>query len=239
MSAGLTKTTKVNLVVTDGIAPTLTAPSTRLWSGRTLGTTTVPVRIGWSATDPSGVSSTGLQRSANGGSWTTSSLPSSAAMAADSSIPIGGTGSHRARAGDAKANVSEWLAASPVRASVYQQSSTAVTWTGTWHTTGWSGASGGSVRYATSKYASATFAFTGSSVAWIAAKGSTRGSAWVYVDGAFAGSVSLKSTAGQSRAMVFARNWTTVGPHTLKIVVAATAGHPRIDVDAFVRLASG
>ncbi len=239
VSAGLTKTTKVNLVVTDGIAPTLTAPSTRLWSGRTLGTTTVPVRIGWSATDPSGVSSTGLQRSANGGSWTTSSLPSSAAMAADSSIPIGGTGSHRARAGDAKANVSEWLAASPVRASVYQQSSTAVTWTGTWHTTGWSGASGGSVRYATSKYASATFAFTGSSVAWVAAKGSTRGSAWVYVDGAFAGSVSLKSTAGQSRAMVFARNWTTVGPHTLKIVVAATAGHPRIDVDAFVRLASG
>ncbi len=239
VSNGLTKTTKVNLVVTDGIAPTLTAPSTRLWSGRTLGTTTVPVRIGWGATDPSGVTSTGLQRSANGGSWTTTSLPSAAALAADSSIPINGTAAHRARAGDSKANVSEWLAAAPIRASLYQQSSTAVTWTGTWHTTGWSGASGGSVRYATSKYASATFTFTGSSVAWVAAKGSTRGSAWVYVDGAYAGSVSLYSTTGQSRAMVFARNWTTVGTHTVKVVVAGSAGHPRIDVDGFVRLTTG
>jgi GH25 family lysozyme M1 (1,4-beta-N-acetylmuramidase) len=236
---GLTRTTTLNLVIADGIPPTLSAPATRLWSGRTLGTSTVPVRVSWAATDPSGIVATGLQRSINGGSWATTTLPTKAALAADSAIPIGGTATHRVRATDTKANTSAWLAGEPARAIVHQQSSSAVAWTGTWRTATWSSASGGSVRYATAKYASATFRFTGSSVAWVAAKGTTRGGAWVYVDGAFAGSVSLWSATGQSRAIVFARSWGTVGTHTLKIVAAGTAGHPRIDVDAFVRLTTG
>jgi GH25 family lysozyme M1 (1,4-beta-N-acetylmuramidase) len=236
---GLTRATTLNLVIADGIPPTLAVPVTRLWASRTLGTSSVPVRISWGATDPSGIASTGLQRSSNGGAWTTTALPSKAALAADGAIPIGGTATHRVRATDGKANTSPWLAGGTVRASVYQQTSAAVTWTGTWRTASWTSASGGSVRYATSRYASATFRFTGSSVAWVAAKGSSRGGAWVYVDGAFAGSVSLWSATGKSRAIVFARNWGTVGTHSLKIVVAGTAGHPRVDVDAFVRLAPG
>ena len=239
VAGDLTRTTKLNLVVADGIPPTLVAPLTRLWSGRTLGTTTVPVRIAWSATDPSGIASTGLQRSMNGGSWTTSTLTGAAAMAADSSIPIAGTARQRVRAADRLANTSKWLTGSLVKASVYQQSSTAVTWTGSWHTTGWSAASGGSVRYATARGASATFRFTGSSVGWVAARGSNRGSAWIYVDGVYAGSVSLHASTGQSRAIVFARNWAGVGTHTLRIVVAGTAGHARVDVDAFIRLTAG
>jgi hypothetical protein len=239
VASGITRTAKISLVVGDGIAPTLALPTTHLWSGRVLGTTTVPVRISWFAADPSGVASTGLQQSVNGGSWTTSALSSVAATIDDSLIPIGGTARQRVRATDTKTNTSEWLPGDLVRASVYQQSSSAVTWTGVWHTTGWSGASGGSVRYATTGGASATFHFTGSSVAWVAAKGTSRGSAWVYVDGVFAGSVSLRSSTGQSRAIVFARNWTTAGSHTVKVVVAGTAGHSRIDVDAFVRLTIG
>jgi GH25 family lysozyme M1 (1,4-beta-N-acetylmuramidase) len=236
---GLTRTVRMSLVVTDGLPPTLSVPATRLWTGRTLGTTTVPVRVLWSATDPSGIASTALQRSLNGAAWTSVALGSAAATAGDSYLPIGGSGGHRVRATDRRANTSAWVQGALVRASVYQQSSSAVAWTGAWHTTGWSGASGGSVRYATAKGASATFSFTGSSVAWVAAKGSTRGSVWVYVDGAYAGSVSLYARTGQSRAIVFARNWSTVGSHALRIVVAGTAGHPRVDVDAFVRLAVG
>jgi GH25 family lysozyme M1 (1,4-beta-N-acetylmuramidase) len=239
VAGGITRSAKVNLVVSDGIAPSLALPMTHLWSGRTLGTTTVPVRVSWSATDPSGVASTGLQHSINGGSWVTTPLAGATAMSADTTIPVGGTACQQVRATDKNANVSDWLAADTVRASVYQQSNSAVTWTGTWHTTGWSGASGGSVRYATSKGASATFQFTGSSVGWVAATGPTRGWVWVYVDGAYAGSVSLHASTGHSRAIVFARNWATVGSHTLKIVVAGTAGHPRVDVDAFIRLTTG
>jgi GH25 family lysozyme M1 (1,4-beta-N-acetylmuramidase) len=233
---GLTRAVKVNLVVIDGIAPTLVAPTTRLWAGRTLGTSTVPVRVTWGASDVSGIASTGLQKTVNGTTWTSMALPSIAATAADSSIAIGGSARHRVRATDTKANTSDWLAGPLATAYVHQQTSAAVTWTGTWHTTSYSAASGGSLRYATARGASATFRFVGSSVAWVAAKGPTRGAVWVYVDGAFVTSVSLYASTSQSRPIVFARTWSSVGTHTLKIVVAGTAGHPRVDVDAFARL---
>jgi hypothetical protein len=125
-----------------------------------------------------------------------------------------------------------------LRATVYQQTSSTVTWTGTWRSASWSGASGGSVRYATGRGASATFHVTGSRAAWVAAQGPTRGSAQVYVDGVLAQTVSLYAKTGQSRAIVFARNWASVGAHAIRIVVLATPGHPRVDVDAFIRLTS-
>ncbi|HEY3164256.1 MAG TPA: GH25 family lysozyme [Candidatus Limnocylindrales bacterium] len=236
LGGDVTRTTTLNLVVADGIPPTLVGPTTSLFSGVTLGTSTVPVRIGWSATDPSGVSTSAVQRSINGASWTTS-FGATTSSTAQGSIPNGGTGQYRVRSTDKFANTSDWATGPKVRASVFQQTSSAVTWSGTWHTSSWSGASGGSVRYTTSKGASATFTFTGSSVAWVAAKGPTRGSVSLYVDGVYVKSVSLYASSGESRAIVFARSWGTVGTHTLKIVVAGSAGHPRVDVDAFLRLA--
>jgi len=236
---GITRSTRLNLVIADGIPPTLAIPVTRLVTGRVLGTSTVPTRISWAATDPSGIAATGLQRSVNGGPWASTSLVTAAAMAADSAIPFGGTARQRVRAVDGAANWSDWLAGDLVRASVTQQSSWAVTWTGTWHTAGSTTASGGTVRYATTTGASATFRFTGTSVAWVSTMGTNRGAAWVYIDGAFARSVSLRATSTHPRAIVFARSWSAVGSHTIKIVVAGTAGHPRVDVDAFVRLSIG
>ena len=235
----LTKTTTLNLVIADGIAPTLAAPRTRLVAGRTLGTTTVPVRVTWAASDPSGLASTALQRSINGGSWATTPQPSGAALAADSSIPFGGTASQRVRAADTKGNLSAWLAGGPIRASVDQQTSNLIAWTGAWRTTAATSASGGSVRYATANGASATFRFSGSSVAWVSTRGTSHGSVSVYVDGVYAGVVNLYSTSGHARAVVFARSWSKPALHTLKIVVRGTAGHPRVDVDAFLRLATG
>jgi hypothetical protein len=237
-AAGMTRSAKLNLVIADGIPPTLTAPRTALLAGRTLGTSTVPMRIGWTATDPSGVASSALQRSVNGASWRTS-YSATTATAVDGSIPIGGTARQRVRATDRKGNVSAWVSGETVRATVQQQSSSAITWSGSWRAVKASSASGGSLRYATAKGASATFRFTGSSVAWVAAKGSTRGGAWIYVDGRFAGSVNLQSSTSKPRAIVFARNWSSVGAHTVKIVVAGTAGHARVDVDGFVRLTTG
>jgi hypothetical protein len=236
VAGGITRTTKVSLVVSDGVPPKLTAPVASLVSGRTLGTTTVPVHVAWSATDPSGVASTGLQRTTNGTTWTATTLSSTTAVAADTSLPSTGSARLRARATDKRANTSDWLAGPGVRASIIQQTTSSLTWSGIWHTTGWSGASGGTVRYATTRGASATFRFTGSSVAWVSARGTSRGSVWVYVDGSYATSLSLHATSGQSRAIVFARNWASVGTHTLKIVVAGTPGHSRIDIDAFARL---
>jgi hypothetical protein len=235
LGGDITRTTTLNLVVADGIPPTLVGPTTSLFSGLTLGATTVPVRVGWTASDPSGISTSTLQRSINGAPWSTA-FGATTSSTAQVSISNGGTGQYRVRSTDKLANTSDWAMGPTVKATIYQQTSAAVTWTGTWHTAASSSASGGSVRYATSKGASATFAFTGSSVAWVATKGTTRGSAAVYVDGLYVKSISLHASSGTSRSIVFARNWGTVGTHTLRIVVGGSAGHPRVDIDAFVRL---
>ena len=55
-------------------------------------------------------------------------------------------------------------------------------------------------------------------------------------DGTYAGTIDLYSSAFQWRRVVFARNFGTVGSHTLKIVVVGGGSHPIVDVDAFIRL---
>ena len=232
---GLTRTTKVTLVVADGIPPTLVAPWTKLMAGTTLDST-VPVLVSWGATDPSGLSSMPLQRALNGGSWSSVALPNLAVRSTWQSVAVGATVQHRVRATDRLANVSSWATGPSVKALLTQQTSTAIRYSGTWISQAASSASGGSVRYSTAPGANATFTFTGGSVAWLAARGPTRGSARVYVDGVYAGTVSLYASSGHSRAIVFARNFGASGSHRLTIVVVGTAGHPRVDVDGFLRL---
>jgi hypothetical protein len=70
----------------------------------------------------------------------------------------------------------------------------------------------------------------------VAYKGPSRGSAQVFVDGVLKATVNLNASSTVARPQVYAFNWSTNGAHTIKVVVVGTAGHPRIDVDAFVRL---
>jgi GH25 family lysozyme M1 (1,4-beta-N-acetylmuramidase) len=236
-SSGITRTANLSLVIADGIAPTVTAPTTGLVPGKTLGSTTVPVRVRWTASDPSGISREWLQRSISGGAWSNLTLTSATATTSNQSLTVGKFVRQRSRATDRAANTSGWVPGPSVRAAVYQQNSTSVTWSSGWHTVTTSKASGGSLRYATTAGASATFRFTGSSVAWVAARGTTRGSARIYIDGVYATILSLRASTTAYRSIIFARNWSTVGTHSIKIVVVGTAGHPRVDVDAFARLA--
>src|SRR2546423_12004061 len=99
-----------------------------------------------------------------------------------------------------------------------------------------SGAYGGRVKYANSRTASATYRFTGRAIAWIAPVSRTSGSAKVYVDGIYRGTVSLYSSTFHARRVIFTKAWGTVGTHTIKLVPVGTAGHPRVDIDAFVVL---
>jgi GH25 family lysozyme M1 (1,4-beta-N-acetylmuramidase) len=232
---GLTRTTTLNLVVADGIPPKVTVPITRLWLGARIGSS-VPVRVSWSASDPSGIAKTGLQRRVNGGSWSTATLSWVRSTTYDVAVANGSTLQAQVRATDGKANTSAWTPGATIRAAIIQQTTSFATWAGSWHTQSTSSASAGSTRYASTKGASVSYRFTGSSIGWIAAKGPTRGSAAVYVDGVYAGTVSLYSSTTTTRVVAFARNFGANGTHTLRIVVSGTAGHPRVDVDAFVRL---
>ena len=96
--------------------------------------------------------------------------------------------------------------------------------------------SGGSLAYSTAAGASATFRFTGYSIGLVAYRGPNRGSAAIYVDGVRTATISLHATTYASRQIVYATHWATNGTHTIRIVNLGTAGHSRVDVDAFVRL---
>ena len=58
----------------------------------------------------------------------------------------------------------------------------------------------------------------------------------MFVDGVLKATVNLSATTSTARAQVYVFNWATSGSHTIKVVVVGTAGHPRVDIDAFVRL---
>jgi beta-N-acetylhexosaminidase len=222
--------------VADAAAPSVVAPTARLYSPATLGTTTVPVRTAWSAADPCGVSGYSVERKVGGGAWTAQGLASPTATSLAQSLAFGSVDQYAARAADGAGNASGWAYGASVMPILRESSSAYVATSGSWWTAGNTGYSGGSTRFATTPGASASYTFTGSGVAWVAAVGSARGSARVYLDGTYYATVSLYATTTALRRIVYAANWGSQGTHTIRIVVVGTAGHPRVDVDAFVRL---
>ena len=46
----------------------------------------------------------------------------------------------------------------------------------------------------------------------------------------------MRSSASVARKVVFARNWTSSGTHTIELRVAGTSGRPSVSLDGFVVL---
>jgi hypothetical protein len=111
----------------------------------------------------------------------------------------------------------------------------AASYTGTWHSASLAGAWGGAAASATAASASATFRCSSCrAIAWVTDEDSSHGSAKVYVDGALKATVGTRSASALHRVVVYRIEWAHAGAHTLKIVNAATSGHPRITVDGFL-----
>jgi hypothetical protein len=120
---------------------------------------------------------------------------------------------------------------------VYLREQTSVVqFAGAWSTVTGTAYSGGSVAASTVAGASASYTFTGQAIGWVAVRGPTRGSAAVYVDGVYRGTINLNAATAVPRSVVYAMHWTANGTHTIRIVNLGTAGHARVDIDAFVRL---
>jgi len=232
---GLTRVANVSLVVADGLPPTIVVPAMWLEPNSSVGRSSVPVYTTWGGSDPSGIASFGVQRSVNGSAWTTVAVPTATAHGAWQSLPVGSNVVPRVRATDRLANISAWRSGTGASVLLTQESASSVRYAGAWTRSTNANALGASDRYSLAAGASATYTFTGSSVGWVATRGPNRGSAKVYVDGVYAASVNLHATSFQWRRVVFARNWSIAGAHTLRIV-AADSRHPIVDVDAFIRL---
>jgi hypothetical protein len=115
----------------------------------------------------------------------------------------------------------------------YSETSSRISYRGTWRTAGHPGYAGNAAKYATKAGASATFTFRGSKVIWNGPVGPTRGMARVLVDGTYLKTVNLYARSFTARKALFSTSWASSGPHTLAIQVLGTAGHPYVAIDGF------
>lgn len=220
-------------VIVDRSAPKATAPKLGVKSNVTLSGATLQSSISWTATD---VGSAGLQdydvaRSADGAAFATiASHVTSTSLSV--SMSAGHTYRYEVRARDRAGNVGAWVAGSTQYPSLLQQTSTSIAWAGAWTTLTSTSYSGGSARYASAAGASASYAFTGRSVAIVLAKGPTRGAVQVWIDGALATTVDTYAAANAYGWVGYARNFGTSAAHTVKLVVVGTASRPAVVLDA-------
>lgn len=113
---------------------------------------------------------------------------------------------------------------------VYSESS--LHYAGSWGAEALTSAQGGHYRASSQTGAVASFKFTGRDIGWLAAKGPTRGQAYVAVDGVRVAVINLYAKSVQARDVVWHKAYGSFGTHTLTIKVVGTKGHPSVDVDS-------
>ena len=210
----------------DVTAPSAPAVGVRAKLGSTIGTTSTAMAIAWpAATDASGIESYRVRyRKTGTTTWTTiaaatTSLSASAFFAYSQPYEL------QVTARDRGANsTTTTVAFTPTR---YSELLSLATYTGSWSLVQNSSYQGGKARATTTAGRKVSYAITGRSIAWVAAMGPTRGSAKVYVDGVYGGSVSLHASSTSYRKVVWSRSWSSAGAHTVTLVVSGTSGHPR------------
>jgi hypothetical protein len=132
----------------------------------------------------------------------------------------------------ARTLIGEWSAVSDV--SVVQESSTAITYRGTWKTTSYTKYLGGKARWTRARGARASLKFTGTAIAWVGPVGPTRGKARVYIDGTLVNAVNTWASSFRPARVLFTKTWATTGTHRITIIANGTPGHPTVALDAFL-----
>jgi hypothetical protein len=240
-NAGLISATASDDITLDTVAPVLKkAPTVSLKAGDKLGTSTVPLELAWkAATDAgSGLCSYDLEQSVNGGGY----APVALGTPIDTKVAVNATPGavyrFEIRALDCAGNASAYQVTSTFVARVYDESSPSIGYAKAWTTAARANAWNGSTASSTVANATATLTFTGLQAAWVTPLSPTQGAASVSLNGGAAttvDTVSKKKTV--DRDLVYVAN-AAAGSNTLSVANQATAGRPRIDVDAFVVLSN-
>ena len=223
--SGKTATTAAATVVAETTAPTFTTkPGLALRTG-TVNTGAVPVTLSWKASDTAALKEVRLT-----------------APVAKTYGPTTTSASHTAASGTAttwsmtaRDQAGNTATASVAGTPVILQETSAVK-SGTWTTKSSTSYLGGKSYSSSAKNASLSWTFTGRSVAWVVSRATTSGQAYIYVDGAKAATVDLKSATTKYRDAIWTKTWSTSAKHTVKIVVVGTSGRPTITTDGLVYL---
>jgi len=223
-------TDDIQLVCGDTTAPTVPGiPSHTIFGSGRYG---IPVRFTWTAgTDAgSGVAGYVLQRSIDGGAYTTVANPPTNGQSLDLSNS-GHDYRFRVATRDNCGNVSSYRTGPTFRARSFSESNASVKYLKTWSLSTSTVYVGGKARVATTNGASATLTFSGNRVGWLSRLGPTSGYARVYIDGVLVKTVNLYSATVFDRKLAFVKTWSAIGTHTIRIVALGTSGHPRVTLD--------
>jgi predicted CXXCH cytochrome family protein len=153
---------------------------------------------------------------------------SSTTSFSDSGLSPSTTYYYRVRAYDTASNESGYSNVAsatttvPSTATRHEDTSTSITYTGTWDTGTNTNFSGGTEKYSSTTGSTASLTFYGNSANWIAAKGSDRGIASVYIDGVLDSSVDLYNSSPQYRQVVYSKTALPSSHHTIRVEVTAT-----------------
>ncbi len=219
----------------DSVPPTITAkPSVTFKNHAGPIRSTAPVTVRWKGTDAtSGVNHYTLYQSEDGHAYT--HVATTAATSLTRNLTFGHTYTFKVTATDNAGNTSAAKAGSSYKLSLIQENSRAVKYSAGWSRGKLSGASGGSVEYATKAGATATLTFTGAQVAWVSTEGANRGSASVRLGSGRAATISTYARSTRTAEIVDVLHASS-GTHKLVVKVLGTPRHPRIDIDAFIVL---
>jgi kumamolisin len=229
---GLSAVTSYGSLCYDSVPPVITeAPAPSFKAGGVVGPT-IPIVLKWNGSDTtSGIKNYSLWESVDGGTYQQIATPSGKQLTVD--LAIAHNYQFAVGAFDNAGNFSGYSFSSQFGLHAYQEGSEKIVYSGGWTRQALSGAYGGQVEFATKANKTATFSFNGSQVAWVSTQGATRGSATVSLDGGTAKTVNTHKNSTKTAVIVSLRK-TTQGAHTFVVNLLGTAGHPRVDVDAFL-----
>jgi hypothetical protein len=218
----------------DHAAPVTTAPTRTFVTGAALTSSAVPVRIGWTGSDSqTGVASYDLAQSTDGGVWSTVATGLTSTTSTRSLIP-GHSYRFRVRGTDHVGNTGAWTYGTTFKLSSTSETSSSIHYGGTWAYRTSALYRGGHEKAASIAGRTATWSFTGTSVAWVATKGPSQGRANVYVNGTLLTSVDLWAPANQWQRLVWTKTWSTSATRTITVKVLGTIGHPTVDLDGLI-----
>jgi len=224
---------------TDVTAPVVDALVMNIVAPQTVRPTQL-VNVSWpAASDASGIASYELQRQIGAGPWTGVSLSSPTATTVQIVITRGSNMAFRVRATDGASNVGQWTTTTTKNLGTVQETTPGLAFVGSWARVASSGASGRYVTRSTTADSTATFTFTGTSVAFVSTLARGRGIAEITLDGIVVATVDLYATTKTPRAVVWAPDAAlAAGTHTVTIRVTGTknasATSTRVDVDGFL-----
>jgi hypothetical protein len=193
----------------------------------------LPTKLTWVGTDlGAGIASYDVQRSLDGGAFTTIVSGRTASYVYTSLVP-GHSYRFRVRARDSSGNLGPWSPSYTWRPLLTQQSNASLTWTGAWTSAIDAQNSGGSAKRTSTAGASVSYAFSGRAVAWVTTLRPDAGEVQVWLDGALVKTVDAVSDTTVYRQVMFSKTWSSYGSHTIRLVAVGTADRPFVTVDAF------